>query len=168
MTIPYTLPVDDELVHAIDKHASKIDVRNTLRADQNRAALAAAVDLCARHSQQPSGEDAEIAVEFRGTAATARSWLCEYAARATGARLLKLEADPLLAPVHASVPVMITGPRRAVHACHVLADLLDRIAWQAIATTPTSREALWAVNELYANLLPFDPPPVQLGMDEAR
>jgi hypothetical protein len=51
----------------------------------------------------------------------------------------KLDADPLLAPVHASVPVMITGPRRAVHACHVLADLLDKIAWQAISATENRR-----------------------------
>jgi hypothetical protein len=107
---------------------------------------------------RPSRQTAEIAIEFRGTASVARSWLCEYAARTTGARLLKMDPDPILSAVHASVPVTIAGPRRAVHACHVLSDLLDRLAWQAISVTGSRREALWAVNELYANLLPFDTP----------
>jgi len=156
MTIPYTLPIDDDLVNAVDRCASDIDIRNTLRHYQNRDALRRAVVLCAEYSQRPSGQIAEVALEVRGTAATARSWLCEYAARITRVRLLKMDADPLLASIRASVPIMITGPTTAVHACRVLADLLDKIAWQAIAAAADrpDREALVAINELYATLLP--------------
>jgi hypothetical protein len=156
MTLVYTLPADDELVRITGERAREIDVRDPRLLEPNRTALTEIVDLCARHSLQPSWQTVEIAIEFRGTAAVARSWLCEYAARTTKARVRKTEADPLLAAVHASVPVVISGPRTAVHACLVLADLLDRIAWQAISTTESRREALWAINEVYANLLPFN------------
>jgi len=154
MPIPQRLASTDPLVQAVEDAARGVDANSYRCESENKAALAAALRACIDYSRKTSDAIGRTEIEVRGTAAVSRSWLCEYAALATGVRVQRLAPDPLLEAVHASVPLALSGTEAAVHACLVLTDLLDRIAWQVMAAAPNGREAAFAVQDFQFRLLP--------------